>query len=93
MSAISSKRISRIAMAVVFLALIRIIGEFFRLDHVLPGQLTIEQLKPYKAGAMLSAVSCFVMTMLSFYERYVWITVIAVLTIFALLVLKFVFIV
>lgn len=80
-------------MAVVFLALIRIIGEFFRLEHSLSGKLTIDQLYPYMAGAMLCAVSCFVMTILSFYERYVWITAIAVLTIFGLLVLKFTFIV
>jgi len=93
MIGISSKRISRIALAIVFLALIRIIGEFFRLDHTFPGQLTIDQLYPYMAGAMLCAVSCFIMTILSFYEKNIWIIAIAVLTIIGLIVLKYRFIV
>ncbi len=89
---LDKERISRFSMIIVFLALIRIIAEFFRLDHTLQGQLTIDQFKPYMAGAMLCAVSCFVMTILSFYSRHVWITAIAALTIIGLLVLKFVYI-
>ena len=90
---LDKEQISRISIVIVFLALIRIIGEFFRLDHSLQGQLTIDQFKPYMAGAMLCAVSCFVMTILSFYARHVLITAMAVLTIIGLLVLKYMFIV
>lgn len=90
---VNKQQISRISIAIVFLALIRIIGEFFRLDHSLQGQLTIDQLKPFMAGAMLCAVACFVMTILSYYARHTWIITIAVLTIIGLLVLKFMFII
>ena len=90
--AFNKQVISRIAMVIVFLALIRIIGEFFRLDYTIKEELTIGQLYPYMAGAMLCACSCFMMTILSFYAKYKWITGTAVLTVMCLIFLKYLYI-
>jgi len=92
MKEFNRERIGRMAMIVVFLALIRIVGEFFRLEYTLKDQLTIGQLNPYMAGAMLCAVSCLIMVILSFYARHTWIITIAVLTVAGLVALKYIYI-
>lgn len=85
---LNEKKMSNVAMIIVFLALIRIIGEFFRLEYTLKEKLTIELLHPFMLGALVCAISCLIMTICSFYARYRVIIGIAILTIIILVVLK-----
>lgn len=84
-------RISRIAMVIVFLALVRLIGECFRLQAIAQIDLTFPMLKPYLLGALLAAVACFIMTILYFYSRSKTIVFIAVLAISGLVAIKMYF--
>ena len=86
---INQEQIAKVGMIAVFLALIRCIGEFFRLQSIHNNTITTETVKPFMAGAMVCAVSCFIMTILFFYSRFKWVTVFAVLSIAVLFFLKF----
>ena len=81
-------KISRIAIVIVFLALIRLIGECFRLQDYASYELTFSQLRPYLTGAFITAVSCFAMTILSFYSQSRIIILLAILTIASLVAIK-----
>ncbi|HLF64254.1 MAG TPA: hypothetical protein VI603_10900 [Saprospiraceae bacterium] len=85
---VNVKKISNEAMIIVFLALIRIIGEFFRLEYTLKEKLTTELLYPFMLGALVCAISCLIMTICSFYAKHRIIIGIATLTIVILVVLK-----
>jgi hypothetical protein len=81
-------KISRIAFIAVFLALIRLISECFRLDYLAKEPVTFRTLEPYLVGALVCAVSCLAMTIFSFYAKPKVIIAIAILTITTLVVLK-----
>jgi hypothetical protein len=80
--------ISRIATAIVFLALIRCIYEPFRLEHYSTTVLIFAELKPFLIGALITATSLFVMTILSFFAKYKIMIAISILTIILLFVVK-----
>jgi len=82
------KPASRIAIIIVFLALIRCLAEFFRLDHLQGNQLTISIVKPFILGALVCAVSCLFMTISLFYSKNRLIVILAILTIGVLFVIK-----
>jgi len=82
------KKASRIAIIIVFLALIRCLAEFFRLDYLQGNQLTISIVKPFILGALVCAVSCLLMTISLFYSKNRLIAIIAVLTIGILFAIK-----
>ena len=81
-------RVSRIAIFIVFLALIRLIGECFRVQAYTGHEVGFTELRPFLIGAFLTAFSCLVMTLLSFYTKHRAIIFIAALTIAALVVIK-----
>lgn len=80
--------ISRVAMMIIFLALIRTIAECFRLQYNSTSTLTFIQLKPFLMGALTAAIACLMMTILSFYSKHKIIIAVAILTIIALLIIK-----
>ncbi|MEO6167005.1 MAG: hypothetical protein ABIO46_07020 [Chitinophagales bacterium] len=80
--------IARVAMVAIFLALIRTIGECFRLNEIAENTLPFEEIKPFLTGAMITAVSCLIMVLLSFFSKYRLIIVISILTIIALIIIK-----
>lgn len=83
--------LSRAATIVIFLALIRCIGEVFRLNHYAPTPPAFSVFQPFLVGAMTAAVALLVMTILSFYNRFKAITALAVCTIVLLLIEKYVY--
>jgi len=81
-------KISRVAMIIVFLALIRVISECFRLEYLAKEFVTFEILKPYLIGALVCATSCLAMAIFSFYTRSKTIIGIAAFTIVILVIIK-----
>ncbi|MGB3076234.1 MAG: hypothetical protein WBB36_12970 [Chitinophagales bacterium] len=81
-------KISRIAFVAIYLALIRTIGECFRLNYLIGTALTFEQLQPFLLGAMISAIACLAMTISSFFAMNKLIITIALITIVTLLIIK-----
>ncbi len=84
------KNTARIAIIIVFLALIRCLGEFFRLKYYQGPALSIASVAPFILDALICAVSCLMMTISLFYSRYRLIVVISVCTIITLFVIKWV---
>jgi hypothetical protein len=83
------KKISKGSIIVVFLALIRSIGECFRLEYIHDNPVTIEMVQPFIVSAMVCAVSCLLLVVLFFFSRYKWIVAMAVITIATLFFLKY----
>jgi hypothetical protein len=81
-------KISRIAFVAVFLALIRLISECFRLNYLTKEPLTFRILEPYLVGALVCAISCLAMAIFSFYAKSKVVIGMAVLTIIILVFLK-----
>lgn len=82
------QRIARWSIAIIFLALIRCIGETFRLDYVSASPPSFTQLIPFLAGAMTTALALFIMFFLSFYAKHKMIIGLAVVTVILLLLEK-----
>lgn len=85
----TEKFFSRTSIIIVFLALIRCIAEFFRLDAEMKAELTISAVKPYLCAALICAVAAFIMVLLNFFHKYKLVIASGILTIGALIFLKF----
>lgn len=75
-----------------FLALIRTLGEIFRLQHFRGDALQVADIRPFVVGAAISAVLALAAVLLYFGRRYTAAAAVAGLTIGVLLLYKFVFI-
>lgn len=84
-------RISRAAIIIVFLALIRCIGEIFRQHYYAAEIFTYEKMEPFLVGACITAVALMIMVILSFYLKHSLVIAIAILSIVALLAIKFMY--
>ncbi|CAN5575758.1 hypothetical protein BH10BAC2_BH10BAC2_10210 [soil metagenome] len=82
---------ARLSIIVIFLALIRCIAEIFRLHYYAATEIDYQVILPFLLGALVTAIACLLMFILSLFSRYTLIIVIAALTILALLYLKFSF--
>ena len=82
------KPLAKAAIIIIFLALIRCIGEFFRLQYEWKDALTIQQIKPFEIGAMLCAFASLAMVILFFYSQYRFVITIAALTIAGMFLIK-----
>jgi len=78
---------ARISILIVFLVLIRCIGEFLRLYSLDPQSIIIGIIQPFLLGALVCTISCFTMTLLLFFEKNKWIVVLGIATILVLLLL------
>ena len=81
-------RISRIAIIVIFLGLIRCISEPFRLQYYATTPLTFTQATPYIVGALVAATGLFIMTLLSFWRLSKLVTIIAIATLIGMFIVK-----
>jgi hypothetical protein len=82
------ERWARIGITVQFLALVRCLGEVYRLRWLRGSTLTLDQVMPFIAGALVAAVLCAVTVGLSWFGRYRASVAVAVLTVAALVALK-----
>jgi hypothetical protein len=80
--------LSKIATIAIFMALIRCIGECFRLQSLASHTLSFEDIKPFLIGALVAAIASFINTILIFYAKPKSILVVFVLTILGLLFIK-----
>ncbi len=87
----NQRNISLISTVVIFLALTRCVTEPFRLQAYNSKLLTVADIKPYLAGAIVTSIALLAMTILSFAGKYRMVTVLAVLTVAILVLLKVIF--
>jgi hypothetical protein len=91
MPGMNRKRWAQVGIVVQFLALIRALGEFFRLQHVRGAALQIADVRPYVVGATISAAFSLVAVLLYFTRRYTGSLAVAVFALLVLLVYRFAF--
>ncbi len=80
---------SQIAIIILLLALIRTIGELFRLQYYSSTPLLFADIKPFAIAAMMTSISLLLMLLLYFFSRYVLVTSIAIMTIMGMLAIKY----
>ena len=80
--------ISRIAILIIFLALIRCIAEPFRLAYYSTYSLTFIIINPYIIGALTAAMGLLIMSIFSFFGKHKFIIAFSILTIILLLIIK-----
>lgn len=84
----TKERWAQVAITVQFLIVVRTLGEFFRLRHVLGATFSIAVAAPYVGGALIAACSCWAGVTLYFFRRYTMSAWIALATVVILLVYK-----
>ena len=80
-SPVTRERWAQIGITVQFLIVVRTLGEFFRLRHVLGTSFSAAVAVPYVGGALIAACFCWAGVTLYFFRRYilsVWIALAAV---------------
>jgi hypothetical protein len=85
-----AQRWAKIGITIQFLALVRILAEYFRLRHVSGGPLPAAAVDGWMMGGVIAAVLCWIAVTLFFFRRYRASVAAAVLTVAALLVYKLV---
>ncbi len=85
----NEKRISRIAMIIIIVALVRTISEPFRLQYYSSSTLGFEDIKPFLLGGLVISIGLLAMTVFSFYNKYKIIISLAILVIISMLIIKF----
>lgn len=83
------RRVAQIAVAAQFAALIRCLGEYFRLRYLVPREFSPARVDPFLMGALVSAVCGFVGVLFYFGENYKTTVAIASLNVGVLLILRF----
>ena len=79
---------AKVGILVQLLALVRTLGEIYRLKYVFGGELTLDQVEPFVTGALLDALLICLAVLLFFFHRYTSATVVAVATVFVLMIYK-----
>jgi fluoroacetyl-CoA thioesterase len=79
---------AKLGIAAQFLAILRLLGEYFRLKQIHGGQLTLALVEPFVTGALLSAILCSVAVTLFFFRRYTGAIVVSLVTVAVLLLYK-----
>jgi len=67
---VTRERWAQLAITLLFLIVVRTLGEFFRLQHTLGGSFSAAVAAPYVGGALLAACFCWVSVILYFLRRY-----------------------
>ena len=78
---VTKERWAQIGITTEFLIVVRTLGEFFRLRHVLGTSFSAAVAAPYVGGALIAACFCWAGVTLYFFRRYtlsVWIALAAV---------------
>jgi hypothetical protein len=74
---VTKERWAQLGITIEFLIVVRTLGEFFRLRHVLGTHFSIAMAALYVGGALIAACSCWAGVSLYFFRRYTlsaWIT-------------------
>jgi hypothetical protein len=88
MYSVTRERWAQIGITTQFLIVVRTLGEFFRLRHVLGASFTVAIATPYVGGALIAAGLCWTSATLYFFRRYTLSAWIALATVVILLVYK-----
>jgi hypothetical protein len=83
------RRIAQLGIVVQFAALLRCLGEYFRLKYFVAGSFSIARVEPFVLGASVSAVLALVGALFYFGENYKMTVAIAALNVGILLILRF----
>ena len=83
-----AERWAKIGITIQFLALVRILAEYFRLRHVSGAPLPASAVDDWVAGGLIAAVPCWIAVSLFFFRRYRASVAAALLTVAALIVYK-----
>ena len=75
------ERWAQIAITVQFLVIVRTLGEFFRLKHVLGANFSTAVAALYVGGALIAACACWAGVTLYFFRRYMLSAWVAVATV------------
>jgi hypothetical protein len=85
---VTKERWAQIGITAEFLIVVRTLGEFFRLRHVLGPNFSTEVAALYVGGALIATCSCWTGVAFYFFRRYVLSASITLATVPALLVYK-----
>jgi len=85
---VTRERWAQAGITVQFLIVVRTLGEFFRLRHVLATNFSAAVAGPYVGGALIAACFCWASVTLYFFRRYTLSALIALATVVILLVYK-----
>lgn len=88
----TKERWAQIAITIEFLIVVRTLGEFFRLRHVLGANFSTALAAPYIGGALLATCFCWASVVLYFFRRYMLSTWLALADVLTLLIYKITFI-
>ena len=80
--------VSRIAIIIILLALIRCTAEPFRLQYYSTKVLTFADIKPFLIGSLVTGLALLIMIILSFFGKHKIISAMGLLTVAVLLVIK-----
>jgi hypothetical protein len=83
-----ARRWAKLGITLQFLALVRCLGEVYRLRYLRGHALVLADVQPYIAGALVAAVLAWAAVTLFFFARYRAAAAVAVLTVVALVALK-----
>lgn len=83
------RRIPQIAVVVQFVALLRCLGEYFRLKYFQPASFSVTRIEPFMLGALASAVFALAGILFYFGENYKTTVAAAMLNIAILFILRF----
>ncbi len=86
---IAPRNAAKIGIIIQFAALIRTLGEYFRLKYALGPRFTLAQAEPLVLGGLVAAVCTLVAVSFYFGEKFRLAVVASVITVVILLVLKF----
>jgi len=84
-----SRRMAEVGIVIQFAALIRCLGEYFRLKYFVAEKLSIAHVEPFLVGAVVTAILALVGVLLYFAEKYPLTAVVASLNVIILFVLRF----
>ncbi len=88
MSGISARRLSELAITVLFLALVRTLAEYYRLRYVHGAALVLAEVAPYITGGLMATLGAWAAVVAYFFGRYRVATGIVLAAIVAMLVYK-----
>jgi hypothetical protein len=84
-----SRKMAQIGIVIQFAALVRCLGEYFRLKHFDVDNFSIVHIGPFIMGALVTAVLALIGILFYFGEKYRMTTITAVLNIVILFMLRF----
>jgi len=82
------RKISIIAIAIIFLAFIRCVTEPFRLQYYSTRTLTFVDIKPFLIGSLVTSLVLLIMAILFYWKKYKLISAMSIITILVLLIIK-----